>query len=143
MIQVGLDYTLVIQIVQFLLIVFFANILILKPIKSTIDARDAKINSLMESAESQLEKVEASKRAYDSKLVSVRNEIAEYQRKVKAEAGEKVDAIISSAKADVSKSTEEARAELEKAVAEAKTQLHKEVKDISEMIYKTISGSAA
>lgn len=143
MIQVYLDCTLAIQIVQFLLIVFFANILILKPIKSTIDARDAKINSLMESAEGQLERIEAGKRDYDDRLVSVRNEIAEYQRRIKAEAGEKVDAIISSARADVSKSTEEARAELEKAVAEAKTQLHKEVKDIGEMIYKTISGSAA
>lgn len=143
MIQVYLDYTLVMQIVQFLLIVFLANILILKPIKSTMDARDAKINDLVSSAEGQLDKVEAGKKAYEAKLASVRNEIAEYQRKVKAEAGEKAEAIISSAKADVSKSAEKARAELEKAVAEAKIQLQGEVKDISEMIYKTISGSAA
>ena len=143
MIQVSLDHTLVIQLVQFLLIVFFANILILKPVKSTIDARNAKIDNLMESAEGQLEQVEASKQEYERKLMAVRSEIAEYQRKVKGEAGEKVDAMIAEAKSEIAKSTDTARKDLEDAVVEARAELQKEVKVISEMIYKTISGNAA
>ncbi len=143
MIQVSLDHTLLIQIVQFLLIVFFTNVLIIKPVKSTIDARNAKIDGLMNTADSELERVAASKAAYEQKLIAIRNEIAEYQRKVKAEAGEKVDAMISAAKDEVSKTTESARLELDKAISDARKDLEKEVNAISEMIYKTISGNAA
>lgn len=143
MIQVSLDHTLLIQIVQFLLIVFFANILILKPVKSTIDKRNAKIDDLMNTAEGELEKVAASKQAYEQKLLSVRNEIAEYQRKVKAEASEKVNAMISEAKEEVAKSTQINRENLEKSISEARKTLESDVKSISDMIYKTISGNVA
>lgn len=143
MIKVGLDHTLFLQIIQFLLVVFLTNKFILKPIKGTMDAREAKINGLLESAENQIKAVEESKLGYEAKLRVIRSEIAEYQRKVKEETSARVEKTISKAKEEINISSEKSRAELGKAVAEARSSLKKDVKDLSDMMYKTISESAA
>lgn len=143
MIKVGLDHTLFIQIVQFLIVVFLTNKFIIKPIKGTMDARDAKINGLMSSAEESLKTVEESRLSYEAKLRDIRNEISEYQRKVNDETSAKVSAAVAKAKEEISASTAKSRAELEKAMAETREAMHKDVKELGELIYKTISGKAA
>lgn len=143
MITVSLDYTLVLQIIQFLIIVFIANKLILKPIKSTIDARNEKIDGLLSSADNGLDAIEASKAIYDKKLEEVKHEIAEYRNVVRNEALIKVEHLMTDAKAEITNSTTKAKVELEKSVQSAKQELNKEIKEISDMIYNGISGKFA
>lgn len=143
MIKVGLDHTIFIQIIQFLFVVFLTNKLIIKPIKGTMDIRDAKIKGLMKSAEESLKSVEESRLAYEAKLREFRSEISDYRRKVKDETDAQVSAAVSKAKKEIAVSTSNARQELDLAIGEAKKELEKDVKSLSDMIYKTISDSAA
>lgn len=143
MIKVGLDHTLFIQIIQFLVVVFLTNKFIIKPIKGTIDTRDAKINGLISSAEESLKSVEESRLSYEGKMMDIRNEISEYQRKVDNETSVKVGVAVAKAKEEIEVTTANSRAELEKAMAETREAIRKDVKELGELIYKAISGKAA
>jgi F-type H+-transporting ATPase subunit b len=139
MISIGLDQTLFIQIVQFLLIVCFVNFLIAKPIRKTMLSREAKIQDLQEKAKSSLEAIEAKKADYDNKLREVKAEIARYQEELKSEASAKASAMLEKVKSETNAEIEKARAVIAAEVEKARAALGGETAELKGKIIELVT----
>jgi len=137
-----IDYTLLIQIVQFLVIIFIGKKMILDPVLKTVEGRDSKIDGMKEEAEALKAKVEQYKVDYAEKMAEMRLELAEYHKNIKdtatKEATEKVQAV----KAELDGKIAEARSEIQAQSEKAKGEMDAMVADISEMIVDRIMLSA-
>jgi F-type H+-transporting ATPase subunit b len=138
LVQVGLDYTLFIQILQFFIIVFLVNIFIVKPLYSTVTKRNAKVSSLLERAKAAADAVEAKKNEYEAALASVRHEIAEYQNTLRADATRKAAEIVEKSKSAAALDIDRAIKDIEREIARERDKLKKDLKGLSEQIILTV-----
>jgi F-type H+-transporting ATPase subunit b len=140
--MVYVDFTLVIQIVQFLIILFVSKKMILDPIMKTMETRNAKIEGLTGEAERLKKEVEDSKVAYNEKMNDMRLELAEYHRKIREEASRAANTKIEAAKAEVDARVKVALDKLEQEKQEADKQLDAIVGELSDLIVQKILKSA-
>jgi F-type H+-transporting ATPase subunit b len=138
LVQVGLDYTLFIQILQFFIIVFLVNIFIVKPLYSTVTKRNAKVSSLLERAKAAADAVEAKKNEYEAALASVRHEIAEYQNTLRADALRKAAEIVEKSKSAAALEIDRAVKDIEREIARERDKLKKDLKGLSEQIILSV-----
>jgi F-type H+-transporting ATPase subunit b len=134
LVQVGLDYTLFIQIVQFFIIVFLVNIFIVKPLYSTTLGRNNKIAALLERAKAAEGAVESKKAEYEAKLSSIRQEILEYQNSLRADALLKSSEILEKAKSAASADIDRSIKSIQKDIARERDKLRGDLKGLSEQI---------
>ncbi|WP_022850504.1 ATP synthase F0 subunit B [Limisalsivibrio acetivorans] len=140
--MVYVDFTVVIQIVQFLLIVFLAKKMIIDPTIATVEKRDSKVSSLVGEAESLRAKVEKSKAEYTEKMNEMRAELAEHHRKIREEASKEAAERIEQAKKEVDAKIASAAEELEAEKSKAKEQVDGMVAELSELIVDKVLKSA-
>jgi F-type H+-transporting ATPase subunit b len=140
--MVYVDFTVFIQLIQFLLIFYISKKLILDPTMKNIQTRDSKVNSLLEEAESLKAEVEAGRVGYAQKMDAMRAEMAEYQRKIREEATKSATAKVEQAKADVDAKVEKALAELNKERETAAKNMDALVGELSDLIVQKILKSA-
>jgi len=137
-----IDYTLLIQIVQFLVIIFIGKKMILDPVLKTIESRDSKIDGMKGEAEALKAKVEQYKAEYAEKMNEMRVELAEYHRKIKDEAGKDASAKVSAVKSELDAKISEARKEISAETEKARAEMNEMVSEISDMIVDRIMLSA-
>jgi F-type H+-transporting ATPase subunit b len=137
-----IDYTLLIQIVQFLVIIFVGKKMILDPVLKTIDSRDSKIGGMKEEAESLKARVEQYRVDYEKKMSDMRVELAEYHRKIKDEASKDAGAKVQAVKTELDQKVAAARAEINACSEKAKAEMNAMVAEISDMIVDRIMLSA-
>ena len=140
--MVYIDFTFVIQIIQFLLIIFIGKKLILDPTLKTIQSRDSRIKSLVNEAESLKAEVEAGRVTYAEKTQAMRNDMAEYQRKIREEASKAAAAKIAQAKKEVDAKVEAALTKLEEEKSAASKNMDSLVGELAELIVHKILKSA-
>jgi F-type H+-transporting ATPase subunit b len=138
LVQVGLDYTLFIQILQFFIIVFLVNIFIVKPLYSTVQKRNAKVASLLERAQAAAAAVDAKKIEYEEKLAAARHEIAEYQNTLRADASRKASDITEKAKNAANLDIDRAVKDIERDIARERDKLKGELQNFSEQIILSV-----
>lgn len=136
------DYTLLIQIVQFLVIIYIGKKMILDPVMKTVDGRDSRIDGMKQGAEDLKAQVEQYKQDYTEKMNEMRVELAEYHRKIKEEASKEANAKVQAVKAELDGKVAEARAEIEAGSKKAKEEMNAMVAEISDMIVDRIMLSA-
>jgi F-type H+-transporting ATPase subunit b len=141
--MISIDFTLIIQMVNFLIILFVGKKLIYDPMLSNIENRDAKIKGLLDAASKLRSEVEKSKREYEENLQQVRSEVAEYQSKIRQQALSEAYEKVSKVKGEIDKKIEESRKELEIQVEKAKLTLEAEAHKIADDIVEKILGKVA
>lgn len=141
--MISIDFTLLLQMVQFLIILFIGKKLIYDPVSATVHSRNSKIQSLLKDAESMRNEVAALKKEYEEKLAAVKAEVAEYQRKIRNEAIAAANDMVGKAKADIDNKIANARKEIEIQLEKSKLILSEESKNIADMIVEKILGKAA
>lgn len=137
-----IDYTLAIQIVQFLIIIFLGKKMIMDPVMGTINARDSKIDGMKQDAESLKAKVEQYKADYTAKMAGMRTELAEHHRKLKEEASKEASAMVAAAKNELDAKIASAKAEIQTESEKAKKEMDSMVREISDIIVDRIMLSA-
>ncbi|MGE4267499.1 MAG: hypothetical protein AB7F25_08690 [Deferribacterales bacterium] len=137
-----IDYTLAIQIVQFLVIIFIGKKMILDPVMGTVNSRDSKIEGMKQEAESLKAKVEQYKVDYTEKMAQMRVELTDHHKKLKDDASKEAAAKVAAVKADVDAKILSARAEIQAESAKAKAEMDSMVKEISDLIADRIMLSA-
>lgn len=137
-----IDYTLAIQIVQFLVIIFIGKKMILDPVMGTVNTRDSKIEGMKQEAEGLKAKVEQYKADYSEKMAQMRSELADYHKTIKDDASKEAAAKVAAVKADVDAKILAARTEIQAEAAKAKTEMDAIVKEISDLIADRIMLSA-
>ena len=139
MVQVGLDFTLFIQMLQFFIIIFIVKKLIVDPVTATFTARDRKIDTLNAKTQQNFNEIEQKKAEYESKLQAVRAEISEYSNQLKKEASDKAQAILDKAKAESQDEINANRAEIEKESVQARAALQNQVGELTEQIITAVT----
>jgi F-type H+-transporting ATPase subunit b len=142
LVQVGLDYTLLIQILQFFIIVFLVNIFIVKPLYSTILKRNGRIASLLERAKAASDKVENKKTEYDALLAAVRHEISEYQNSLRTNAVRKAADIVEKSKAAAAAEIDKKIKNIQSEIAREREKLKGDLKGLSEQIILAVTKEA-
>ena len=134
--MVEINLTIVIQVVQFLILVFILNRILFKPISRAIEERDGRIDAWEEKTRTLQETVRTKIESYEKELVEVRARAQEEQEQVsnelKEREKEKVGAvfeeaaqIVASTKQTLQEETERLRQELRRQ-AEETAQMVKE-----------------
>jgi F-type H+-transporting ATPase subunit b len=141
--MISIDFTLLLQILQFLIILFVGKKLIYDPVSATVHSRNGKIEALLKDAEALKNEVSSLKKEYDDKLNAVKSEVAEYQRKIRDEAVAQANEIVGKAKAEIDSKIANSRKEIEIQLEKSKVFLAEESKNLADMIVEKILGKAA
>lgn len=139
MVQVGFDITLLMQVVQFLIIVLIVKTFIAGPIHRTYTARDEKIVKLQEEAKACYGSIEAKRLEYEEHLKAAKAEITVYHNKLKAEAAVKAQSIIDKVKAEIIAEKEAARKMIADETLKAKTSLDQESAELTNHIVRLVT----
>lgn len=140
--MISLDFTVIIQIINFLVIVFVAKKMIYEPMLSNIEKRDSKISKLNNAADSLKSEIVMSKQEYENKLQKVAAEAAEYQKAIREQTVKETTEKVTKVKDEVTGKITQAREELEQTVAGVRVSLKKEAENLSEEIINKIVGKA-
>jgi F-type H+-transporting ATPase subunit b len=117
---IKLDYTLIIQIINFLVLMVILTRLVFKPITNWLEKREEAIKSAFKDAQEAREKALELETEYNKKLLEARKEAQELHKKIQTEAlnekmrlieetRKKGEALIQKAKADIQADLEKAK----------------------------------
>lgn len=138
--MINVNATLFLQIINFLVLVFILNRILLRPIMNVIGKRDRKI----EDEKKELINIEEETRALMEKCVSIEKDArkkAVVQNSVlKKEADNQAESIFNSAKDEINGIREEADKEIEEKIEEASRSLKEFASDIAEELTEKVIG---
>ncbi|MCA1926878.1 MAG: ATP synthase F0 subunit B [Calditerrivibrio sp.] len=139
--MISVDFTLVLQIIQFLVILFIGKKLIFDPVSATVNSRKEKISLLLKEAESLKSEVARFKKDYEERLAAVKAEVADYQKKMREDALAVAGDMISKVKGEVDAKIAKARHDIELQVESSKISLSEEAKSIADLISDKMLGT--
>jgi len=138
--MVELNSTLVIQMINFFILIFLLNFLLYKPILHIIQKRNNMLDKSREETLSLNESVDKKISEYDEKLSRARAEAMHHRDQIRAEGVEAAAAIIEQAKGEISTMVEDFKVKLEKEREEARIILRDRTEDIAVEISEKILG---
>ena len=138
--MINVNATLLVQIINFLILLFILNRILLRPISNIIERRSNKI----EDETKQLGNLQQETKDLIERCASVekkaRKEASEQSNLLKKEAGEKAEDIFNKTKEDISNIRKEADREIDSKIEEASRSLKKFASDLSEELTEKVIG---
>lgn len=141
--MISVDFTILLQMLNFLIILVIGKKMILDPVMGTVDKRNQKIDNLLAEASNLKETVEKQKNEYEVKLQDIKNEVAEHHKKVKDAILKETNAKIDEAKKAMSTKVKNAREEIQSEFEKAKLTLQDDAESFAASIVEKITGKAA
>lgn len=138
--MVNIDYTVFIQIVNFLVLIFVLNLILYKPIRRMLEERREKILGLETSINSSEQGVQEKDTLYTEGIKAARAEGMKKKEAIVEEASEKEREIIARINEKAKKNLEEIRASISKETESAKANLMQEVDDFAGQISQKLLG---
>ncbi|MBN2284083.1 MAG: ATP synthase F0 subunit B [Deltaproteobacteria bacterium] len=138
--MIDLNYTLWIQMVNFLVLIFILYVLLYKPILNIIDKRESVIDESKERVRS-LEQAAGDKMAqYDEQLRQARSEAAGQRDELKEEGSQTAKQIMQAARNEIAETISDLKAKMEREREEARAILREKTKDIALEISEKVLG---
>jgi len=138
--MVEINLTIVIQVVQFLILVFILNRILFRPISQAIEERDGKIDAWEEKTRTLQETVRTKIESYEKELVEVRARAQEEQQQLsnelKEREEEKVGAVLEEA-AQMVASTKQA---LQEETKRLRQELRRQAEEMAQMVAEKVLG---
>ena len=138
--MVSLDYSLGIQIVNFLLLIFILNVLLYKPILGMIDKRkkhfedsDAEIKRLKETVEQKMA-------AYEEKLRQAKTAAVEQKNEIVRQGADEAKAIVDAVRAEIPGMMEQFQTRMDGEIGAAKKILADHSQQLSVQIAEKVLG---
>lgn len=140
MVSVIPDYTLLIQIVTFLILIYILNLLLYKPILAIIDRRKKQLEELEN--EIRLFKDSADKRAveYDEKLKQAKTKASELKKEIIKEGDNQAKSIIDAVRNEIPLMTQEFQQKMDKEIQAARQILSSQSRKLSLEIAEKVLG---
>lgn len=110
-------------LVLVVVVLFFLNKLLFKPVLRTLDRRAQLADSLLATARGHREAIERLAQDYEAKLANVREEVARVRQEAMREAQAEVSTLLEQARADAQAEFQAAMTELQNEVQQARTSL--------------------
>jgi len=136
------NYTLFIQIANFLFLVFMLNILLYRPIRGILAQREQKIGSLEQSVADLKNRSEASQTAIKESSAQAQKEGFSEKAAIKAQAAKEEQAILQEAAAAMEQRLAKAVADIEAKVQEARKVLEQQAGIFSKDLAEKVLGRA-
>jgi F-type H+-transporting ATPase subunit b len=141
--MISVDFTILLQMANFLIILFIGKKMILDPVTSTMDKRNKKIDDLLASAAGMKDSIERQKQEYEEKLQQVKAEVSEHHRKVRESVLKETNEKVAKAKEELDAKVKAAREEIQVEYEKAKESLKADAESFAEAIVEKITGKAA
>ena len=138
--MVSLDYSLGIQIINFLLLVFILNVLLYKPILGTIDERKKQFEESEQTGRHLQETAERKIAAYEEKLRLAKAAAAEKKNEIISQGTEEAKAVIDAVRSEIPVMMERFHARMEGEIDEARKILNHRSQQLSIEIAEKVLG---
>jgi F-type H+-transporting ATPase subunit b len=135
-----IDSTLLIQIANFLLLLFFLNIFLYRPIRKILSQRHDETSSLKKTIEDYNDRSEQNERGIEEGVVQARKEGYEQKENVKGQALDEEKAILQEAGSSVEEKKDKANKELGSKIADVRKILEEQVAGFSQELAEKILG---
>jgi F-type H+-transporting ATPase subunit b len=137
---VSIDYTVILQIINFLLLIFILNLLLYKPIMGILEKRQKQFDDSQEEIRRLNQDVEKKMLEYEEKSRQAKLAAMELKNQAMAEGMEKAKALIDSVRGEIPKIVESFNEKLGKEVDEARKILTGQSQKISREIAEKVLG---
>lgn len=140
MVTVIPDYTLLIQIVTFLLLIYILNHLLFKPILSIIDRRKKQLEELENEIKLFNDSVNKRISEYDEKLKQAKTNASELKKEIIKEGDDQAKSIVDIVRGEIPLMTEEFQKKMEKEMQAARKILDNQSRKLSLEIAEKVLG---
>jgi F-type H+-transporting ATPase subunit b len=137
---ISIDYTLWVQMANFLILMFILNLLLYKPILGIIDKRKKQLQDTEEEIKRLNQSVEERMAAYEEKLRQAKMDAVVKKQEIIKEGAERAKSIIDAAKGEIPGMMEKFHGEMNREVDEARRTLTNQSKKISVEIAEKLLG---
>ncbi|MBW2544073.1 MAG: ATP synthase F0 subunit B [Deltaproteobacteria bacterium] len=138
--MVELNYTVWIQMANFLLLILLLNFLLYKPVLKIIEKRDKKIEESNEEVRSLDETIKRKMARYEEQIRQARTEAAAQRDEIEKEGTEQGEVITGKVRNEISKKMEDFKADMQKEADEARGVLRDQTRTIAGEISEKILG---
>ncbi len=138
--MISIDYTLLIQMVNFVVLMFILNLLLYKPVLGIIDKRKKNLKDIEEEIKRLNQSVDERMAAYEEKLRLAKGQALEKKQEIMAEGAEQAKSFIEAAKGDIPGMMEKFHADMNREVDEARRILTNQSRKISIEIAEKLLG---
>ncbi|MBM4272038.1 MAG: ATP synthase F0 subunit B [Deltaproteobacteria bacterium] len=138
--MISLDYTLFLQMVNFLALIFILNLLLYKPILGIIDKRKKQLQDTEEGIRQLQQSVEERMAAYEEKLRLAKLEALEKKNEIIKEGADVAKGFLETARSEIPAMMEQFHGELSREISEAKNILTNQSRKISVDIAEKLLG---
>lgn len=138
--MIQLNFTLLIQLVNFLVLLFLLNAILYKPIMAKVREREARMRGDREKAEQLARSVEQQENRHQEELAKARQAAAKEKAVLLAEAKSKESVILKKARSDAGSIVEEMKVSIQQQVGEARSALKEQMTPLARSIVEKILG---
>ena len=138
--MINLDITLVIQMINFLILLFVLNLILFRPIRNIIKERNQIVENFNTDITSLTDEAQASMDQFEQKLLEARKEGMARVQNMKDEGEEAEAKLMAATSEEVQAKIEEARKKVASDIQEARTQLQDQVQAFSLAVTEKVLG---
>ena len=138
--MVEINLTIVVQVIQFLILVFILNRLLFKPIGQVLAERQQKITSWEEKTQNLQETARLNLEKYENQLIEERLKARESQEQLTRELKEKEDENIKAVSEKAALIVAETQQELEQERERLRVELRQQAKELSQILAEKVLG---
>lgn len=138
--MVSLDYTILVQMVNFIILIFILNALLYKPILGIIDKRKQKMDESDSEIKRMNQTVEQKMAEYEEKVRLAKVDAMEQKNAIVKEGSDVAKGIIDAVRGEIPAMMEQFHAKMGKEVEEARAILHSQSQKISLDIAEKVLG---
>lgn len=131
---VGLNWTIIANALNFLILLFFIRKLLFKPLMAVVDKRREMIDRDLSEAAKSKDKASELAKNYEAKINAAESDAHEIIARAEKQANERREEIIAAAQAEAEQMKERAMREIDLAKRQALTQVRDQVSDISMLV---------
>lgn len=140
MVSVIPDYTIFIQIITFLILIYILNILLYKPILSIIERRKKQLNELENEIKLFNESVDKRAAEYEEKLKLAKTNASELKKEIIKEGADQAKNIIDNVRNEIPLMTQEFEQKMDKEINAARQILNNQSRKLSLEIAQKVMG---
>ena len=138
--MINLDITLIIQMINFLVLLFVLNLILFRPIRNIIKERNQIVENFNTDITSLTDEAQASMDQFEQKLLEARKEGMARVQNMKDEGEEAEAKLMATTNEEVQAKIEEARKKVASDIQEARTQLQDQVQAFSLAVTEKVLG---
>ncbi|MBI5078450.1 F0F1 ATP synthase subunit B [Candidatus Saganbacteria bacterium] len=138
--MIEVNYTLGVQLLNFLIMLWFLNAFVFKPILRSVEERERRIKGMENEGKGAAERCETALAEYEAKIKQMKHEASEITAASRKKAQEAAGKIMDEAKGVFKERIDKARADINKDLDAASATLKKEVSGVASLIASRIMG---